>query len=138
MGQADVGAVDRLGGGVQEGHDPAAVALVVVGRVLDQVVVAGELDGAGRLPVDGVVYRVSLLQGGEQGEDLETRPGLAGALGDDVELGAAGPGPPTMARTLPVVGSMATMASWKPRLLAGCRGRWSARPSACMVGSRLV
>ena len=89
VGQADIGAVGRLGRGVQQGQNPAAVAFVVSRRILDQVVVTGELDGAGGLAVDGVVYRVALLQGGEQGEQLETGPRLAGPLGDHIEVGGA-------------------------------------------------
>ena len=40
-----------------------------------------------------VVDRVALLQGGEQGEELEAGTGLAGALGDDVVVGVLDPGP---------------------------------------------
>ena len=49
VGQPDVGAVERLGRGVQQGDDAAAVALVVAGRVGHQVMIGREVDGAGRL-----------------------------------------------------------------------------------------
>ena len=64
------------------------VALVVVDRVAHQVVVAGELDGAGRLTVQRVVDRVAPLEGGEQSEDLET--GSIPSTGDERERGVRG------------------------------------------------